>query len=355
MKLDDREWEVFTLEDIFDILPGKRLEKRNMIAGDRPFIGASDSNNGLTACCGNVNESLDKNVLGINYNGSVCEAFYHAYECIFSDDVKRFHLKHHEDNKLVLLFMGVVIRQQKVKYQYAYKFNEQRMRRQVIMLPVTDEGQPDYQFMGDYIRELTMEKKKQYRRYVELRIAELCAVPESQMAADWKLLIGSHDWKPFYVVSIFPENERGKRLKKADHVQGNVPYASSTADNNGIDGFIEASEGARVFNDCISLANSGSVGSAFYEPFAFVASDHVTHLKKEGMSKYQYLFLTCLLEQQSGNFNFNREINDARLNKMQIMLPVTDDGQPDYDFMERFGRKMMSNKYKQYLAFLAKL
>ena len=83
MRLDDREWEVFTLEDIFDILPGKRLEKRNMVAGDRPFIGASDSNNGLTAYCENVNESLDRNVLGINYNGSVCEAFYHAYECIF--------------------------------------------------------------------------------------------------------------------------------------------------------------------------------------------------------------------------------------------------------------------------------
>lgn len=173
MRLDDREWDVFSLEDIFEILPGKRLEKRNMITGDRPFIGASDSNNGLTAYCGNINESLDKNVLGINYNGSVCEAFYHAYECIFSDDVKRFHLKHHEDNKLVLLFMGVAIRQQKVKYQYAYKFNEQRMRRQVIMLPVADDGQPDYLFMEDYVRELMSAKREQYRQYVEKRLESL--------------------------------------------------------------------------------------------------------------------------------------------------------------------------------------
>ena len=173
MRLDDREWKVFTLEDIFNILPGKRLEKRNMTTGDRPFIGASDSNNGLTAYCGNVNESLDKNVLGINYNGSVCEAFYHAYECIFSDDVKRFHLKHHADNKLVLLFMGVVIRQQKVKYQYAYKFNEQRMRRQVIMLPVTEDGKPDYQFMEDYISELMTAKRKQYREYAEKQLKAL--------------------------------------------------------------------------------------------------------------------------------------------------------------------------------------
>ena len=168
IRLEDRVWKTFTLEDIFDILPGKRLEKRNMFAGNRPFIGASDSNNGVTTYCGNVNESLDRNVLGINYNGSVCEAFYHAYECIFSDDVKRFHLKHYEDNKLVLLFMSVIIRQQKYKYQYAYKFNEQRMRRQVILLPVTDDNQPDYQFMEEYIRELMDAKKNQYRNFSRL-------------------------------------------------------------------------------------------------------------------------------------------------------------------------------------------
>ena len=173
MNLNDREWKVFTLEDVFYINSGKRLEKRNMVAGNRPFIGASDNNNGLTAFCGNVNESIDKNVLGVNYNGSVCEAFFHAYECVFSDDVKRFHLKHYEDNKLVLLFIGVVIRQQKVKYQYAYKFNEQRMRRQSILLPVNDSGEPDYKFMEDYIRDLMTAKQKQYRQYVEKRLESL--------------------------------------------------------------------------------------------------------------------------------------------------------------------------------------
>ena len=166
MKLDDRDWKSFTIEDVFSISPGKRLEKRNMTAGARPFIGASDSNNGVTAFVSNSNESLDRNVLGINYNGSVCEAFYHPYECVFSDDVKRLHLKHWDDNKLVLLFMGLAIHKQKRKYEYAYKFNEQRMKRQFIMLPVTEDGEPDYQFMEDYVRELMDRKRKQYLDYL---------------------------------------------------------------------------------------------------------------------------------------------------------------------------------------------
>ena len=350
MRLDDREWKNFKIEEIFRISPGKRSEKRNMIAGNRPFIGASDSSNGVTGFCGNLNESIDRNVLGINYNGSVCEAFYHGYECVFSDDVKRLHLKNHVDNKYVLLFLSTIIRQQKSKYQYAYKFNEQRMKRQSIMIPITEQGEPDYQFMEDYIRELMERKRKQYVQYAEKQLKEL--EKTNKIFGGGVHTNNNHEWKPFSVVSVFHEYERGKRLKKSDHKQGVVPYASSTGDNNGIDGFIEASEGTRIFHDCISLANSGSVGSAFYEPFYFVASDHVTHLKRSGLNKWHYLFLSCVLKEQSSNFNFNREINDARLKKMQIMLPVTDCGEPDYSFMETVGKTIMANKYKQYMSYV---
>lgn len=141
-------------------------------------------------------------------------------------------------------------------------------------------------------------------------------------------------FRPFHLPEIFPEIGRGRRLKKADHVAGSVPYASSSAMNNGIDGFIQAPKSSRVFEDCISLANSGSVGSAFYEPFKFVASDHVTHLKRPGTSRSQYLYLACMLKTQASNFSFSREITDARVSAMRIMLPVAENGSPDWEFMD---------------------
>ena len=45
--------------------------------------------------------------------------------------------------------------------------------------------------------------------------------------------------------------------------------------------------------------------------------------------------------------------NTDSIRREFVQLPVTDTGEPDYDFMEEFGRKMMSNKYNQYLAYLA--
>lgn len=164
--------------------------------------------------------------------------------------------------------------------------------------------------------------------------------------------LGEKEWAHFKMPEIFDLIQRGKRLKNADHVPGMVPYVSSTANNNGVDDYVEATSSTRVFEDCISLANSGSVGTAFYEPFRFVASDHVTALKTPHLSKYVYLFMTALIEKQGSNFNFNREINDARIRNMQIMLPITDSGEPDYEYMEQYAKNMMLRKYHQYLAFL---
>lgn len=164
--------------------------------------------------------------------------------------------------------------------------------------------------------------------------------------------LSEKEWKHFRMPEIFGLIQRGKRLKNADHVPGIVPYVSSTANNNGVDDYIEATPGTRAFGDCISLANSGSVGTAFYEPFEYVASDHVTALKTEGMSKYVYLFLIATIEKQGSNFNFNREINDARIKNMQIMLPIDDSGKPDYEYMEQYAKNMMLRKYKQYLEFV---
>lgn len=91
ISLTEKTWSEFWLEDIVIISSGARLTKADQERGTRPFIGSSDSNNGVTGFVSNTNSSLDSIVLGVNYNGSVVENFYHPYESIFSDNVKRIH------------------------------------------------------------------------------------------------------------------------------------------------------------------------------------------------------------------------------------------------------------------------
>ena len=150
-------------------------------------------------------------------------------------------------------------------------------------------------------------------------------------------------WKEFYFTDVFTEVQRGKRLKKADHEDGQMPYISSTAQGNGVDGFIGNESGIRVFDDCLTIANSGSVGSTFYHCYRFVASDHVTQLKRDGLDRYAYLFMTPLISRLSEKYGFNREINDERIKREKLILPATKDGQPDFAFMSSFMHQVEQN------------
>lgn len=169
-----------------------------------------------------------------------------------------------------------------------------------------------------------------------------------------KLNLENKEWKEFNLNIIFPEIKRGKRLRKADHLSGNIPYASSTAMNNGIDGFIGNTDGVRIFSDCLSLANSGSVGACFYQPFKFVASDHVTKLENSNFNKYTYLFLSSIVSRLSEKYSFNREINDTRIKKEKILLPINKKGQPDFKFMEDFMKDIELKQIKRYQDYILK-
>lgn len=165
--LENVEWKEFRIGEICDIKSGLRLTKKNQQDGSIPFIGASDSDNGVTGFISNINDSMDKNLLGVNYNGNVVHSFYHPYTCIFSDDVKRLHLKKKNlENKETYLFIKQIILQQQEKYAYGYKFNTSRMKRQIILLPVDDAGSPNWAYMESYIKNIEAKQIRKILRYL---------------------------------------------------------------------------------------------------------------------------------------------------------------------------------------------
>lgn len=152
-ELIEVDWADFFVEKIIDVQSGARLTKADQKDGFLPFVGASDSNNGITEFISNTNISTDSNVLGVNYNGSVGYAFYHPYVATFSDDVKRLSFKSQNNSKYTLLFLKHIIERQSKKYAYGYKFNGQRMNRQIIKLPSKNK-EPDFEFMEQYMKRI---------------------------------------------------------------------------------------------------------------------------------------------------------------------------------------------------------
>lgn len=344
VNLADAEWHEFFIEDIAETKSGVRLTKADMTTGVKPFIGSTDSNNGITNFVSDSNRSEDSNVLGVNYNGSVVENFYHPYTAIFSDDVKRLSLKNAAGNKYHYLSLKNSILKQKSKYQYSYKFNEKRLSRQKVMLPLGDGGLPNWQLMESYTKAF-MEKKK--AKYIDFCRKELVKLKPKKIEP-----FEDKEWHEFFLKDIFKFVQRGKRLTKANQTEGKHPYVSSTASNNGVDNFIGNEEGVRIFSSCLTIANSGSVGSSFYHPYKFVASDHVTHLQNDNFDRHIYLFIATLTNRLSNKYNFNREINDKRISRDKVMLPINDDGEPDFEYMGQYMMYLEYQKRNQYLDYI---
>lgn len=343
-KLTDREWKDFFIEEVADILSGRDIYERERIKGDIPYITATANNNGIGYFVNNSNETLEDNCLSVNRNGSVGYCFFHPYKALFGNDTRKLRPK--KENKYISIFLSMVISHQRYKYGYGYKMGTGRLKRQKILLPIDSENKPDWVFMEKYMA---------YKEYQILKptIEKLC----KRLIINNIQLGGGNlysRWKEFYFTEVFTNIKRGKRLTKANQEEGLTPYISSTGFNNGVDAFIGNKSGVRTFDFCLTLTNSGSVGNAFFHQYKFIASDHVTSLKRNGLDKYAYLFMIPIINRLADKYSFNREINDERIKREKLLLPVKEDGKIDFEFMASFMKRLEHNMLKTIKEFYQK-
>jgi len=146
-------WKVFKLQDLFDVRKGQRLTKANMTSGEVPYIGASDSSNGVTNRIGQ-RAIHPGGAITVSYDGSIAEAFYQAEPFWASDAVNVLIPKDFALTPSAALFICTVIRLEKYRFTYGRKWHLDRMREALIHLPVTKEKQPDWTSMENYIKSL---------------------------------------------------------------------------------------------------------------------------------------------------------------------------------------------------------
>ncbi|MCC3307549.1 restriction endonuclease subunit S [Psychrobacter sanguinis] len=342
LNLVDVEWHEFFIEDTAKIFSGRDIYDAERVQGKVPYISSTAKNNGIGHFVGNRNSTLESNCLSVNRNGSVGYSFFHPYKGLYSNDCRK--LRPIVSSNYVAFFLANQISFQRHKYSYGYKMGTGRLKRQKIMLPAISENKPNWQFMEDYTKAL-MDKKK--ATYIELCLNELAKLKPKNIVK-----LEDKEWHEFFLKDIFKIVQRGKRLTKANQIQGGHPYISSTSLNNGVNDFIGNEDGVRMFSNCLTIANSGSVGASFYQPYKFVASDHVTHLQNDHFDRFIYLFIATLTNRLSDKYNFNREINDKRISRDKVMLPVKEDHRPDFEYMAQYMINLEYRKRKQYLYFL---
>ena len=178
MKLTDREWKEFKVGDIFILEKNKKqvptgayVNKDNLNKGSTPRITVTSMNNGIDNywISKHKNYRVHKNFISVSFLG---DCFYHNYEASIDMKVHCLQLNQFELNECIALFLLSCIRSNTKDSSYGNQLSSTDMPSKRILLPINEQGQPDYQFMEDYIKEMMYQKRKKYIDYANKKIEE---------------------------------------------------------------------------------------------------------------------------------------------------------------------------------------
>ena len=162
-------------------------------------------------------------------------------------------------------------------------------------------------------------------------------------------------WRPFFVGDLFKlETGKSKGLNHLEEDEQGIPYLGATNRNNGVLTFVRPVENLIQRGNCIAFIRNGegSVGYSVYKREDFIATSDITCGYADFLNEYVGLFITTVADKVRGKYNFNYKRSDTRLRREKLMLPVTDDGNPDFDYMENYIRHIEDKQLKRYLEFI---
>lgn len=344
MKRDliNKEWKEFDLKNVFtEIQRGRRLRKADHKEGLQPYVSSTGINNGIDGYVGNKEKvRIFKNCLTLANSGSVGSCFYQSFTFVASDHVTK--LENKEFDKYTNLFIANIVSRLGSKYSFNREINDKRIKREKILLPTNSKGEPDYEFMEQYMRHKEQDKIKEYQNFIQNRLNQIKKTPKT-------VFLNEKEWGEFFIQEI-AEIISGKDIYARERIEGNTPYVSATANQNGIGYFVD-NENKTLESNCLSVNRNGSVGYSFYHPYKALFGNDCRKLRLKKSNKYTGIFISQQITRQKGKYGYGYKMGTARLKRQKIMLPINKNNEPDYVFMENYIKNLEYKKLNEYLEF----
>ncbi|WEK83144.1 MAG: restriction endonuclease subunit S [Mycoplasma sp.] len=347
---DKISWRTFFIEEFFDVKRGNAnntTDRTIEYSKNQVAIASAKKNN--NSICGFAipkrNETIYKDILTVNNtgDGGAGYSYYHNYKVIVSSTVSVL-LPKTKINPSSLKFLSVCIQNvTRPKFSFAYSASDERLLKTKILLPVDNDGKPNWSFMENYIREL--EKKKINEILSHLNHTHTHTI--SKNVENLSCL----QWRLFNVCNFFSV-KRGSFFdinNKNNNCLFGVPVASARDKNNPITGFFDLRD-KKVYKNKLTINNNGSIGYCFFRNYYFQCTTDVTVIiEKQNISDYCLKFIGSALQKTTLNkFSYSYKIsNDRLLYNTKILLPVDKNNNPYWEYMENYIRNLENIKIKK--------
>lgn len=335
-------WGEFKIGDLFEKLnlkfkkkifdKEKDVSKIKTNEFDLPLVNAKDGDNGIMYFGRSSDFEFAEMTIDIVNDGAISTGnvypqpqrtgvLYNAY---------LIKPKFNISTGLLYFFSAAIKKSIKLKYGYENKASWNKVKMELIQLPITNNNQIDFEFMKSFIAELEAERIAELEAYLTaagLKDYEL--TPQEQKALG-EFNDHKFSWGNYNIKSLFGGATRGKRLKSADRLSGSLPFVTAGESNEGVSAFI--GNNVTVFS-----ANTTTIdmfGSAKYRNYEYGADDHVAVVHTENLSKHAAIFVTTAIHKSSytGKFDYGRNFYAKDADELMISLP-SKNNKPDYSLM----------------------
>lgn len=342
-RLDEKTWAPVGLTSMFDLQRGCESNMAMLEDGDVPLISAKNGSNGLKGFVKTPKRLINGECISLNNDGDggAGLAYYQPANMALDTHVTAL-LPKDDIGRDAMLFTSECISGLHGFFGHGLSISNPRAKVINIMLPVTDDGEPDYEYMEQYVASMRKAKLAQYREYVQKRIDALGDYVEIPS-------LDEKEWKPIALGHIFEMNIASAVDYGTTH-SGEHNFIGRQTTNNGLQGFV--SEPCVEHGNCLIVGMVGEKLRAFYQQQGFAASQNILVLRNLALNCFNGLFIAGISKLTFQKYGYGRPIGLKRAAQDLIMLPVNDAGEPDFEYMEQYSKNMMLRKYQQYLAFL---
>lgn len=341
------EWKEFKIGELFSVSSNPQLNKESFhfsTNGQYPYFTRTVFNNGILGYVDYLDDEhkISGNSIAVGMLGM--QFFYMPSDFYAGQFTKTVFPKFKEFNeKLAIYFIAFFNKLQKILQGVLVRDFEKIFCESKMLLPATRDGTPDFSYMERYIVELEQARVSELAAYLRAAGLENYDLTAAEQNALDDFKNGKIRFKEFKITGengIFSVKNTHSILKnQIIPNSGNYPYVTAGETNNSILTYISYDESFLEKGNSIMIAGKSMV-ITYQEKNYFSNDSHnlSLSLKIESNKTYKhFLFLVSALYKSLHNkYSWGDSISKEKIKKDHLWLPVIDDKNIDYNFMESF-------------------
>lgn len=162
--------------------------------------------------------------------------------------------------------------------------------------------------------------------------------------------IDTSTWKLFRVVDLGFSVYHGQRLNKAQRIEGETPFITAGFENRGVTQYI--GNDRPIYHKAITV---DMFGNCFFQSEDCAGDDNVYFFVNNDVNDPVKLFISAGIGAMTfAKFDYARQFRQGDADNLEVMLPATLDGEPDWAYMEAYMRDVMAREeiFAEHLASL---